>query len=84
MLESKREIGFEILINSVRDANVDWDDFYSPSTIKEVIDGVNSGRLNGEDYEIRYSILGGVYDLSRRDWAMREIYNHVGFLAKKQ
>lgn len=66
-------MNFELLIANVRDAVVDWEEPQFFNTFKEIIDGINDGKLKREDYEINYHILGGVWDPSYRDFNMRTI-----------
>jgi uncharacterized protein YutD len=73
MFESKPEVGFEILINNVRDAVLCWDqeDFFD--TFSNILDGIDRGVLKKEDYEIRYSLMGGIYDPRLGEYNMQRL-----------
>ena len=52
MRESEFSLTFELLISNVRDAIIDWDG--GDLAFEEIVDGLVSGRLSKEDYEVRY------------------------------
>lgn len=64
---------FEVLIQNVSDAIIDWDHPYSFNTFREISEGISDGRLKREDYEITYHIMGGVYDPQFGDYKMSTI-----------
>jgi hypothetical protein len=55
-------MNFELLIENVRDAVIDWNDAIFFDTAPKIIDGTTNNRLDKEDDEVYYHIVGGIYD----------------------
>ena len=74
MRESQFSLTFENLVCNVRDAIIDWEEPFTYNTVPEILAGIESGRLNKDDYEVNYHIMGGVYDPSIRDYRMLKLF----------